>query len=233
LLHSKSPDFPEGIGNSHGLVGRYLHDHPLAKLVVDIGCDVPLSPASYITRPALERAAPLYAAAFMQWAGATARGKSLLSTTPGRVKRLGFSIFGTMAPSRDDFVALEPDPNPARPSRLLMSLRHPNQAIRLLERARDELLEILTRASWDPRLSVYHLEAPGNSVHYGGTCRMHASPRFGVVAADCRVHGIRNVLVADSSVFTTGPEKNPVLTAMTLAARGSALLANNLRHGDA
>ena len=38
--------------------------------------------------------------------------------------------------------------------------------------------------------------------------------------------------VADSAAFTTGPEKNPVLTAMALAARASHLLAEELRGGD-
>lgn len=232
LLQSMSADFPTGLGNAHGLVGRYLHDHPLAKLVIDIGDAVPVAPASYVTRAALEQSSPLYAAAFMQWAGATARGRSLLSSTPGRISRLGFSIFGTMAPSSDDFVALEASPHAAQPARLLCALRHPPAAIRVLEQARDELMQILTRAGWAPRIAAYHLEAPGNSVHYGGTCRMHASPRFGVVDGNCRIHGVGNVLVADSAVFTTGPEKNPVLTAMTLAARGSKLLADDLQAGD-
>ena len=232
LLHSKSADFPDGLGNLHGVLGRYLHDHPLAKVVVSLGSSVPLSPASYLTRPALDRSEPLYAAAFMQWAGAAERAKSLLSRQPGRVKRLGFSVFGTMAPTLDDFVAIEPG-RASEPSRLLFALRHPAPALRLLEESRDELMGILARAGWEPRLEVYHREVPGNSVHYGGTCRMHASPRFGVVSANCRVHGVRNVVVADSSVFTTGPEKNPVLTAMTLAARGSELLADDLRSGDA
>lgn len=157
----------------------------------------------------------------------------MLTLTPGRTNRLGFSIFGTMAPNSEDFVAVEGPDNTSVPPRLLLALRHPPQAISVLESARDELLEILTHAGWEPRVAVYHLEAPGNSVHYGGTCRMHVSPRFGVVDANCRVHGIRNLMVADSSVFTTGPEKNPVLTAMTLAARGSKLLADDLRSGDA
>jgi choline dehydrogenase-like flavoprotein len=58
---------------------------------------------------------------------------------------------------------------------------------------------------------------------------MHESPQFGVVDAFSRVHGAKNVVVADSSVFTTGPEKNPVLTAMALAARASDRLDRDLR----
>ena len=62
---------------------------------------------------------------------------------------------------------------------------------------------------------------------------MHASAEYGVVDKFCRVFGARNVAVADSAVFTTGPEKNPVLTAMAVAARAAERLADDLRAGDA
>jgi len=233
LLQSSSADFPDGLGNQHGVLGHYLHDHPLAKLILDLPRAVHIHPASYITRPALDDATPLYAAAYMQWCGATSLVRSALEGRPGRSRRIGFSVFGTMAPSKDDYVALDPDSGKnGAPSKVLLSLRHPPEARRTLERARDELVDILTRAGWEPRVQVWDMEPPGNSVHYGGTCRMHASPRYGVVDAFSRVHGIPNVAIADSAVFTTGPEKNPVLTAMALAARASDKLAEDIRSGD-
>jgi choline dehydrogenase-like flavoprotein len=61
---------------------------------------------------------------------------------------------------------------------------------------------------------------------------MHHSPKYGVVDAWSRVHGVPNVIVADSSVFTTNPEKNPVLTSMALAARAAQKLAGELTSGD-
>jgi choline dehydrogenase-like flavoprotein len=232
LLQSSSAEFPHGLGNHHDVLGRYLHDHPLGKLVIDLPRAMPIHPASYVTRPSLERSQPLYAAAYMQWCGTPTLAKSVLTGTPGKARQIGFSVFGTMAPSPDDFVALAPERNPDGSARVLVSLKHPPEAIATLEKARDEMLDILTRAGWEPRLNVWKIEAPGNSVHYGGTCRMHASPRHGVVDASCRVHGVRNVAVADSAVFTTGPEKNPVLTAMALAARAGDLLAQDLLRGD-
>jgi choline dehydrogenase-like flavoprotein len=60
---------------------------------------------------------------------------------------------------------------------------------------------------------------------------MHATPELGVVDERCRVFGARNVAIADSAVFTTGPEKNPVLTAMALAARAARALADDLHAG--
>ncbi len=233
LLQSSSADFPNGLGNEHGVLGRYFHDHPLGKVVLDLARPVHIHPASYITRPALEGSTPLYAAAYMQWCGAPSLARSALEGRPGRSRRIGFSVFGTMAPSKDDYVALDPNREKSgADGKVLLSLRHPAEATRTLERARDELVDILTRAGWEPRIHVWRIEAPGNSVHYGGTCRMHASPRFGVVDAFSRVHGISNVAVGDSAVFTTGPEKNPVLTAMTLAARASDGLAEDILSGD-
>ena len=229
LLESTSAEFPEGLGNRHGVLGRYLHDHPLAKIVVDLRQRVSLAPASYFTRPSLDRSDPLYASACMQWNSASHMARTLLTGHPGKTTQLGFSVFGTMIPTKEDGIGIARRPSSKDRSPLLFSLRYPERATRELERARDELLTCLERAGWAPQLKRFRVEVPGNSVHYGGTCRMHESPRFGVVDAFSRVHGAHNVVVADSSVFTTGPEKNPVLTAMALAARASDRLDRDLR----
>lgn len=230
LLQSASPDHPDGLGNSRGILGRYLHDHPLAKLVVGLGRPVRFGPASYITRASLDRSAPLYSAAYMQWGGTVSWARALLSR--GRMDEIGFSVFGTMVPTPDDRISLNHTPGATGRSALFFALQYPKEATAVLENARDELLALLERAGWEPSLRVFRIEPPGNSVHYGGTCRMHASPEFGVVDAYCRVHDAPNVVVADSSVFTTGPEKNPVLTAMTIAARASNRLAEETKSGD-
>jgi choline dehydrogenase-like flavoprotein len=64
----------------------------------------------------------------------------------------------------------------------------------------------------------------GNYHHLGAT-RMHTDPRRGVVDADLKIHGVRNVYVAGSSVFPTYGCSNPTLTIVALALR----LADHLR----
>jgi choline dehydrogenase-like flavoprotein len=61
--------------------------------------------------------------------------------------------------------------------------------------------------------------------HHLGTTRMHPDPAQGVVDADCRVHGVRNLYVAGSSVFPTYGCSNPTLTVVALALR----LADHLK----
>jgi choline dehydrogenase-like flavoprotein len=229
LLASSSPDFPHGLGNEHDVLGRYLHDHPLGKIVIDLGRPQPVHRPSYITRPTLDRSPNLLAAAYMQWAGTSTLARSILAGRPGRSAEIGFTVFGSMVPRADDFVALtDPRSTNGRRPALTLSLRHPPAIGELLEQARHEVLSLFQQAGWEPRERVWVIEPPGTSVHYGGTCRMHASPRFGVVDGWSRVHGVPNVALADSSVFTTTPEKNPVLTAMALAARAADRLARDV-----
>lgn len=55
--------------------------------------------------------------------------------------------------------------------------------------------------------------------HHMGTTRMSADPRQGVVDANCKVHGMRNLYIAGSSVFPTCSNDMPTLTLMALAHR--------------
>jgi choline dehydrogenase-like flavoprotein len=233
LLASKSADFPEGLGNRYGVLGRYLHDHPMARLVIDLRAPIPTHPPSYLTRRTIAHSSPLYAAACMQWSGTPLLLESLRRRHPGRLPWVGFNVFGTMAPESADHVQIDPRVCgfDGRPS-LRVHIRHPPEAVVALEAARDDCLAALSKAGLDPHVRLWSVAPPGESVHYGGTCRMHASPTFGVVDRWSRLHDVRNVAVADSSVFTTGPEKNPVLTAMALAARAAVRLAEDLRTGD-
>ena len=215
------------------MLGRYLHDHPLGKLVVDLESPVSVHPPSYLTREALDRAPPLYTAACMQWSGVEIVGKSLLSRRPGYLNWLGFSVFGTMAPTRDNWVALDrtaAGSNGARPT-LNLHIHHPAEARVALDKARDDLSDILGRAGFKPRVRTWNVEPAGESKHYGGTCRMHASPTYGMLDRWNRLHAAPNVAVVDSAAFTTGPEKNPVLTAMALAARAANRLAEEAKAG--
>jgi choline dehydrogenase-like flavoprotein len=55
--------------------------------------------------------------------------------------------------------------------------------------------------------------------HHMGTTRMHVDPKQGVVDEHCRIHGMKNVFVAGSSVFPTAGYANPSLTVVALSVR--------------
>ena len=79
-------------------------------------------------------------------------------------------------------------------------------------------------ASWvlDGEAFPADLLLAGNH-HMGGT-RMSSDPRLGVVDADCRVHGMTNLFVAGSSIFTTSGFANPTATIVAFSERLGAHL---------
>lgn len=69
---------------------------------------------------------------------------------------------------------------------------------------------------------------PGFHCHQMGTTRMSSSPKDGVVDENLKVHGMRNLHVAGSSVFATGGGVNPTLTLTCLALRLGEHLAGRV-----
>ena len=80
-----------------------------------------------------------------------------------------------------------------------------------------------------PLVDEWHPSRLHVGYHHMGTTRMSRDVRAGVVDADCKVHGMRNLYIAGSSVFPTGGAVNPTLTIVALALR----LAEHLAAGRA
>lgn len=69
---------------------------------------------------------------------------------------------------------------------------------------------------------------PLGGYHHMGTTRMAASPEHGVTDANGRVHGMKNLYVAGSSLFPTSGWANPTLTILALALRtADAIIAKD------
>jgi choline dehydrogenase-like flavoprotein len=64
--------------------------------------------------------------------------------------------------------------------------------------------------------------------HHMGTTRMHDDPKSGVVDRHGVVHGVPNLSIAGSSVFTTSGSANPTLTVVALALRMGRRLSDQL-----
>jgi choline dehydrogenase-like flavoprotein len=232
LLHnSVSSDFPHGLGNSQGLLGRFLHDHPREWWPFQM--DRPrtfLSPSAHLTRLPYESSAPLLATS---WTLGTASTKDHIRSRFGQKgTAVGVQIIGTMIPSESSIAS----PSATQKDEfglptLDVCIRYSDAEVENVVRARQHLLSLLDVAGCcaTPGEIVPTL-FPGTVAHYGGTARMHAKPEYGVVDAWNRVYGAPNVLVCDAACFTTAAEKNPTLTVMAIAARAATRLAHDLRH---
>lgn len=226
LLASTSSDFPEGLGNTQGVLGRYLHDHCLAKIAVRLRKPLSVHPPIFLTRAPYRPGSGLQGVATVLWSGTLIRLRCWAALSRDKSAEVGFNLFGTMVPEEKNGVTLNAA---AGAPGLDIHLRFDDSVLQTLSRGRERLLEILDAAGYGPSPELWLIEPPGASVHYGGTVRMHDSPRYGMLDRWNRLHAVPNVLVVDSAAFTTGPEKNPTLTAMSIAARACRHLVEGLR----
>ena len=70
---------------------------------------------------------------------------------------------------------------------------------------------------------------PYPATHNLGTARMSARPQDGVVNAFGQAHDVPNLFVSDGSQFTTGAAANPTLTIVALAIRQAEYITEQLR----
>ncbi|MGH9087440.1 MAG: GMC oxidoreductase [Acidimicrobiales bacterium] len=96
----------------------------------------------------------------------------------------------------------------------------------------EEILQAMgaewTLATTSPGIGYHGQATPvPESRHVMGTARMGSDQKTSVVDPFGRVHGMDNVIVADSSVFVTSAGYGPTLTLVALAARAAAALSGS------
>jgi len=87
-----------------------------------------------------------------------------------------------------------------------------------LNRARIKLAPFIIDPNLEMEVDVH--------AHQMGTTRMSNDPRYGVVNENCQVHGVENLYLIGSSVFSTGGGTNPTLTIVLLAIRLAEFLGS-------
>ncbi len=234
LLRSTSSDFPLGLGNTHGVVGRYLHDHPREWWPATLARPMrALAHPVYIARRPHADSPPLMATSHT--IGLVAPRERLKTWVRASTRSIGVQVFGTMVPQPEIGITL-PDraasPGAMVEQRPVIGLRYDDAATENIESSRERLVDVFGRAGLDVEVpGPFHELMPGSSVHLAGTVRMHDDPTFGALDRWNRLHDAPNVAVTDLSCFTTGPEKNPTPTAMALSIRAAERLAGDIGVG--
>lgn len=72
----------------------------------------------------------------------------------------------------------------------------------------------------------------GSAIHEHGTCRMGEDPKRSALNGFNQMHDVKNLFVVDGSAFTTASEKNPTLTILALAWRATDYLASEMKKGN-
>ena len=69
---------------------------------------------------------------------------------------------------------------------------------------------------------------PGYSIHEVGTCRMGDHPKRSVLNKWCQSHDHKNLFVVDGASFTSAGWQNPTMTILALSMRASEYLASQM-----
>lgn len=168
-----------------------------------------------------------------------ARHPRLMRHSPMRDHLLGFTIQGEDLAQAANTVDLDPAVRDARgfPVARVTYKPHRHELVASAHHGRKllEVLEVMgttwrglatspTIADTGPRRDDRVSMVPA-SRHVMGTTRMGDDPATSVVDRYGRMHGLENVVVADSSVFVTSTGYGPTLTLVALAMRAAAAMA--------
>jgi choline dehydrogenase-like flavoprotein len=219
LRRSRTDAHPEGIGNYHGCLGRYLCGHSVASMVLFMGM-TPLPPTHTKTFAINTFYGPTgewpYPLGVIQMVGQlptydqSAFVRALLA-------RSLVAHCMTEEPSTKDsglsFVGDELSPHVVRAPICKKTLtRLAKEAARIFRRA-GTAKAVLTRRVRDV------------GWHGVGSARMGTDPRSSVVDANSVVHGMDNLYVVDSSALPSPGAVNTGLTLMAMALRAADHIA--------
>jgi choline dehydrogenase-like flavoprotein len=247
LLNSASSDWPAGLANESGLVGRNLMRHyvDLYALSPTKRQDLPgnlkelafndfyltdgqkfgtvqsfgaLPPPAVIVE-GVEK--DLRHGPWGWLVPLFKLGKPFLRLVLGRTfaRRILFASIMEDLPYTDNRVILADETTPSAGSRLRLHYR-----IDPREQARIELFRQRLRKAFRPYHFILIKQAENNEriAHACGTCRFGRNPQESVLNASNRAHGLHNLYVVDASFFPSSGGTNPALT----------LAANALRVAD-
>ncbi|HET6962255.1 MAG TPA: GMC family oxidoreductase [Terriglobia bacterium] len=258
LLLNKTSEFPNGLANGSGQVGKNLTSHFGLDVVgyfpelrnrdvsKDNGTDYF---HSLLTGLYWDKANPKFEGTYQVQCGAGIRPGSLaFRDAPGfggalkreiREKNVGHASMGmqgSLLISPHKFVDLDPE----RRDRLglplpRIHLHYEDNDVAMAQDMVETCEEIIRSAGGEV------LRTPGTVTrnklqidqnHWVGTTRMGTNPRESVVNTQGQSHEIPNLFIADASVFPAYPEKNPTLTNIALSWRTSELLVEKFRRGE-
>jgi choline dehydrogenase-like flavoprotein len=231
LLNSSNGAYPNGLANSSGMVGTYLHVHPAS----EIACRFEQPVDHFVTPPVGIMTQDFY------YNGANGVP---VGYTINRYAHFPIDFATTYATTNNDFwgqrlhdvmdqythwgvLAAMVEQPPYEHNTVTLSDQVDQHGVRvahvtmsysewekkLLDSSRRKMEEIAREAG------AIEILATRYNDHVLGTCRMGSDPATSVVDPWCRSHDVPNLFICDGSVFPSGGAVNPSLTIEAIALR--------------
>jgi len=242
LLLSASRDFPAGLANRSGLVGKFFMSHPSMDIVgrarenvypYRIGFSTAMSRQFAIERDRGTRGAFLLE--FLNSAGPTPERLAVASGEWGEALRrrvreefgraLGIRVYVEQLPDRVNSVSL----NTRTRDYFDTPAPHLHCGIGRYERgALDDARAVASKILASMGLKDIRSSNLSFAAHQIGTHRMGTDPHRSVVDVNLRTHDVPNLYLVGSGCFVTASASPPTLTIVALAIRAAEHIAARL-----
>ena len=235
LLLSASEQYPRGLANTSGLVGKYFHDHLFAGMGGRLDEPTRQNHVGFLTSEShqfyddvTDERGP-FKLEFLNYAGPSpvelaldgdSFGDALLEELRGAYgTAIAMGGLAAQPPRKDNYVSLDSSTtddhgNPVPDVHWSIGERARNTVRAANEKQREILEELGASIEW-----TVGPDATGPAFHHMGTTRMSADPAEGVVDPQLRTHDLENCSVASSAAFVHGGALNPTLTIAALALK--------------
>jgi choline dehydrogenase-like flavoprotein len=226
LLNSRTRQHPEGLGNSSGLLGRFLMDHTYV-------C------AGDGLLPSRVEGDPEH----WSW-GYIPQFRNVRDRSPGFLRGYGVQVFtmgrycqlwafGEMLPRDTNRVTIDPElvDRWGIPVARIECKHYDNELVQITD-AVNQCREMLVAAGCEIRSQVPLVRPPGCAIHEVGTARMGYDPKTSVLDPHNRCWDVKNLFVVDGACFVSQGPQNPTLTMMALSLRASEHIVNLARRHE-
>jgi choline dehydrogenase-like flavoprotein len=254
LLLSANKQFPNGLANSSGLVGKYLmlnsggvsmgvFDEPLndykgfavSRIFHDF-YELDAQKVGFYGGGGIDARFDLTPVTFAMGAlppGTPRWGKEFKSALAHNFTRT-MEIFGhgTSLPLETNSFSLDPDLKDAwgLPALRLTYKDHPDD-IKLSNWLNARGLELLEAAGAKQKWN-FPAQEQQFAVHLLGTCRMGNDPKTSVINSDHRTHDVKNLFLCDGSSLVTSGRGQPTMTIEALAFRAADRIRELAKRGE-
>ena len=252
LLNSTSSRFPNGLGNDHGVLGKYVafHNYRARASATFEGLLDSTTDGRSMTSAYLPRFRNLHKQEtdFLRGYALTfGGGRGNKTNTDGFGTELkdqlankelgpwyvGAQMMGETIPKETNYVKLDPNQKDEWGMPLLsIHIDYDDNDDKMVKDFTEQITEMFTKAGYTNIKTSDSKQAPGLDIHEMGGCRMGHDPKTSMLNKWNQVHTCKNVFVTDGSSMTSTSTQNPSLTYMALTARAVNYAVEQLKKGE-
>lgn len=250
LLNSTSDRFPDGLGNDHGLLGKFVAFHNYrARISAAHPGHKEFAPeggrptSAYVPRfrnvyrqetDFLRGYACTFGASRGKQVNDDGHGQTLMNNLLAEKEygswRVGSGMMGETIPKEASQVTLDPEKKDEWGIPVLnIAMDYDDNDEKMIQDFFGQFTEMFEKAGFTDIRTSDSKQAPGLDIHEMGGVRMGHDPKTSMLNKWHQIHSCPNVFVTDGACMTSVSTQNPSLTFMAMTARAANYAIEQLK----